>query len=29
VRAALDEEGERLLAFLEEDATERGIRWAT
>ena len=29
VRAALDEEGERLLAFLEEDATEREIRWAT
>jgi hypothetical protein len=29
VRTALDEEGERLLAFLEEDATEREIRWAT
>ena len=28
-RAALEEEGERLLAFLEEDAEDRQIRWAT
>jgi hypothetical protein len=29
VKVALDEEGEALLAFLEEDAGERDIRWAT
>ena len=28
-RAALEEEGERLLAFLEEDAAEREVRWAS
>ena len=27
-RAALEEEGERLLAFLEEDAAEREVKWA-
>jgi hypothetical protein len=29
VRTELEEEGERLLGFLEEDASERDIRWAT
>jgi hypothetical protein len=28
-RAALEEEGERLLAFLEEDAAEYDVRWAS
>jgi hypothetical protein len=28
-RAALEQEGEQLLAFLEVDATERAIRWAS
>jgi hypothetical protein len=28
-RTALEQEGERLLAFLEEDAADREIRWAT
>jgi hypothetical protein len=28
-RTALEEEAERLIAFLEEDATDREIRWAT
>jgi len=28
-RASLEEEGERLLEFLEEDATERVIRWSS
>ena len=28
-RAALEEEGESLLGFLEDDATEREIRWAS
>src|SRR4030095_2187838 len=28
-RTALDEEGESLLEFLEEDATDREIRWAS
>jgi len=29
MRTALEQEGERLLAFLEEDAADREIRWAT
>ena len=29
VRTALDEEADRLLAFVEEDASEREVRWAT
>ena len=29
VRAALEEEGEALLAFLEEDATDRSVKWAS
>jgi hypothetical protein len=28
VRTTLEEEAERLIAFLEEDATDREIRWA-
>jgi len=28
-RAALEQEGELLLEFLEEDATEREVRWAS
>jgi hypothetical protein len=28
-RAALEQEGTELLAFLEEDAVEREVRWST
>jgi hypothetical protein len=28
-RSALEEEGEALLEFLEEDATEREVRWGS
>lgn len=28
-KAALEEEGDALLAFLEEDAEEREVRWAS
>jgi len=29
VKVALEEEGDELLAFLEADALEREVRWAT